>query len=358
MAPRTGSVEVRALQEDEFPSWRAFVDSAPAGSVYSYPEYLDVLCRVAGGSFRVMAAFKGDEIHGGIALYERSGVAGRILSGRLLLYYNGIVLKEFTGKYPSENSSREIAVMAALEESLSKEGFGHTHVRNRHPITDLRVFLQRGWNVRPSYSLLMRLDDLEEALGRVEQNQRRLIRRCEGEGVVLKSDDDFEAFYRVHAGTHHRKGAPIYLPESRFRRYFEELRSQNLCQLFHACLLNGTPVASQLVLLGGHPVTHTVTAGADPKALRLGVTPFLRWRTCEHLAVQGYQGNDLTDASVNPVTSFKAQLGGDLVMNLVLSRPDSIRYRASRTLLRTGRRGKALLGRILRASRTFTRPGR
>lgn len=299
-------LEARVLRDPEFPAWRTFVDSSPAGSMYSYPEYLDVLCRAAGGSFRILAVLRGEEIHGGIALYERSGAAGRILAGRLLLYYNGVVLKEFGAKYPSENASKELGILGALEQALSKMGFAHTHLRNRHPISDVRILQERGWTARPSYSLLMRLDSLDEAFGRVEQNQRRLIRRCEAEGAVLSWDDDFHSFYRMHVGTHRRKGAPLYLREDRFRQYFRDLSSLDLCWLFHVRLRDGAPVASQMVLLGGHPVTHTVAAAADPDFLSLGTTPFLRWKTCEALAANGYRGNDLTDASLNEVTRFKA----------------------------------------------------
>jgi hypothetical protein len=348
-------LEARFLGEPEFPAWRDFVDTSPAGSIYSYPEYLDVLCRVSGGSFRVLAVFKGGEIHGGIALYERGSIAGTILSGRLLLYYNGIVLREFRGKHPSENSSRELAILSALEGALSRMGLAHVEIRNRHPISDIRVFLARGWMAHPSYSLLMQFDNLDDAFGRVEQNQRRLVRRCQEAGAVLSFDDDFDAFYRMHLGTHLRKAAPVYLPEASFRRYFRDLASQSLCRLFHVRMGGGRPAASQLVLLGGHPVTHTVTAAADPEFLRLGTTPFLRWKVCEALAAEGYRGNDLTDASLNEVTRFKAQMGGELVTNLVLSRPDALSYRIHRSLGRGSRLVRGLLGRMLRTARPSAR---
>lgn len=349
MPPKSSALETRFLRESEYPAWRTFVDAAPAGSIYSYPEYLDVLCRVAGGSFRVLGVFRGEEIHGGIALYERSTGGGTFLSGRLLLYYNGLVLKKYEGKYPSRNASREVAIVGALEAALSGCGFAHTEIRNRHPIRDVRPFLSRGWAARPSYSFLQQTHDMDEAFGRVEQNQRRLIRRCEEEGAVLTSDDDFAAFYRMHLGTHDRKGAPVYLPEANFREYFRGLRSQGLCRLFHVRLADGTPAASQLVLTGGHPVTHTVTAAAAPEFMRLGTTPFLRWKVCEALSTEGYRGNDLTDASLNEVTRFKAQLGGELVTNLVLSGPDTLRYRVHRIGSRGLRRGRAALGRALRS---------
>jgi hypothetical protein len=346
MATTSAGLETRILDEGDYEAWRAFVDSAPAGSIYSYPAYLEVLSRAAGGSFRVLAVLKGKEIHGGIALYEREAWGGRVLSGRLLLYYNGFVLRRFDSKYPSVNASREVAVLAALETWLSKERFALVNVRSRHPITDMRPFCGKEWSLRPTYSLLMDLDDKESAFRRIEQNQRRLIRRCLDRGATLSVDEDFSAFYRMHRGTHERKGAPLYLAEPRFRAYFDALSRLGLCRLFHVRLPDGRPVASQLVLLGGHPVTHTVTAAADPEFLGLGTTPFLRWKVSEALAAEGYEGNDLTDASLNEVTRFKSQLGGTLVMNLELRRPGNMAYRAGRRLSAALRRAKGALRRV------------
>ena len=87
-------------------------------------------------------------------------------------------------------------------------------------------------------------------------------------------------------------------------------------------------VASQLVLVSGHPLSHTVSAAADPAHLNLGVSAFLRWHAFERLAALGSRMNDLTDAALNPVSKFKAQLGGDLVLCHVLEMPASARARA------------------------------
>lgn len=82
-----------------------------------------------------------------------------------------------------------------------------------------------------------------------------------------------------------------------------------------ARLPDGTAVASQLVLTGTFAGSHTVCAGAAHEHLALGTTPFLRWKAFEKLSVLGYRWNDLTDASLNSVTRFKSQLGGELQMS-------------------------------------------
>jgi hypothetical protein len=153
--------------------------------------------------------------------------------------------------------------------------------------------------------------------------------------MTVNEDDDIAACYRMHAGTMEQKGKGPYLPEPAFRRYFETLRAENLCRLFHARLPNGRPIATQLVLLGPNPVTHTVTAAADPEFLRTGVNAFLRWKVFESVSAMGFSGNDLTGAGLGPVTHFKSQLGGDLRLFLVL---DSPRVKTNRF----GNRGEAI----------------
>jgi hypothetical protein len=98
----------------------------------------------------------------------------------------------------------------------------------------------------------------------------------------------------------------------------------------------GQLVASQLVLAGGHAVTHTVSAAADPEYLKQGASAFLRWKAFESLAAAGFTHNDLTDAALNSVTHFKSQLGGDLVMCPMVESPGSLRWKIAKTSNMTG----------------------
>ncbi len=324
---RGKQIEVRVIREVEYPEWNQLVANGIGGSIYSTPEYLDILSSVTGASFRILGAYRGDELVGGVGLYETTSAVGRAVSNRLLLYYNGIVLREYDTRYPSERTSRHLAIIDALERWFSSSGYVHVLLHNRADIADLRPFVSNGWIARPSYTYVVDITDIHETWDRIEQNQRRLIKRCESEGATITDDGDFESFFGLHYQTHERKGAPLYLPKDRFTEYFQRLKEANLVKLFGVRLADGKMIAGQLVLLGKHPVCHTVCAGADPDYLKIGSTPFLRWKAFETLSSLGYGGNDLTDAALNPVTRFKSQLGGRLEMGFVLSRPDSFVYR-------------------------------
>ncbi len=341
-----GKLTTRYLKEEEYGCWTDLVGQAPGGSIYSTPEYLDALCSAAGGRFRILAGDRNGELVGGIGLYESESRWGRAAMGRLLLYYNGIVEKPHPSKYPSEQTARHTELMTALEEALAGAGYGRVQLRNRSPFTDARVFQSRGWNVSPNYSYVVPLIDMKAQWERVEQNLRRLVSRCGREGVTFTDDDDFASFFRMHEQTHLRKKISLYLGRDAFERWFRKLHGQGLCRLFQARLPSGQSISAQIVLLG-HPVTHTVSAALDEEYMKMGATAFLRWKAFETLAALGYEGNDLTDAALNPVTHFKSQLGGDLQTCLMLARPDSAGFRLERRLQSANKMARRMAKRAL-----------
>ena len=341
--------ELRAsvLAETEFAEWNQLVAEAPAGSVYARPEYLDALCSADDGRFRILGVRLGDLLVGGVALYERDGRFGRYVSPRLLLYYNGPVLRRHESKYPSEQTARQLKALGALQGWISQAGYGSVALKPRSPLYDMRPFLAAGWNATHHYTYVVGISDLELTRSRIEQNLRRLIDRGTRSDMSVTQDDDFDSFFRLHARTMERVDFRVYLPAPAFRSYYATLARQGLVKLFHARLPSGDAIASQLVLLG-HSVTHTVSAGADPAHLKSGVTPFLRWKVFEHLAALGHSANDLTDASLNPVTHFKSQLGGTLEPLLELRCPPSVRYRLGTGLTRAAATSRATAGALVR----------
>lgn len=331
------SVRVDELTDDERDAWSEFVRDSTYGSAYSLGAYLEVLAKVVGGSVRTVVARQGSSIVGGVAFLERRSPLSAFVAPRLLLYYNGFVLRDYETRYPSQRAARQNEVVDAIAEQLESRRYGRLELRSRAPFTDARALRARGWTIAPSYTYVVPLGDLEGLWTRVDQNLRRLIQRARKVGIELVVDEDFESFFRLHVATGSRKDVPVYLGREAFRSYYTELHERGLCRLYHARMPDGRVAASQIVLLGHHS-THTVCAAADGELLSTGANPFLRWSVFEHLAASGYTDNDLTDASLGPVARFKGQLGGDLVMSLVARRPRSLTYIAQEPVHRLASR--------------------
>lgn len=314
-------IVVRKLIPSDYDLWHKLIAESPQGSVYARPEYLDVLCRATGGSSSLLGAFRGNELVGGIPLYEVPITGGRSVANRLLLYYSGIILKPLLTRYPSKATSKYLDILESLASWLVEARYARV-ILNHQGMIDARPFLNRQWTARPGYTYIVPIADIQSTWGRIDQNLRRLVDRCAEAGVIFSDDDDFESFFAMHLQTHERKGAPLYLPKDAFGAYFKELRSLGIGRLFSARLSDGRAVAGQLVLLGPAGRSYTVCAGADPEHLNIGTTPWLRWEVFKTLSREGYKTNDLTDAALNEVTRFKSQLGGDLMTNMIIQQPD------------------------------------
>jgi CelD/BcsL family acetyltransferase involved in cellulose biosynthesis len=218
--------------------------------------------------------------------------------------------------------------------------YASVKLKPRAALVDLRSFLARGWSATHGYTYVVSIADLAQTRLRVEHNLRRLIDRCTREGMAFTEDDDFDSFFRLHELTMQRVGFRAYLPQAAFRTFYHELNAARVIRVFQARLADGAPIAAQLVLLG-HRVTHTVSAAADPAHLKSGASAFLRWRVFERLHQLGYEANDLTDASLNPVSHFKSQFGGELQSLVELKSPESFAFRIGSELSRFTQRSRA-----------------
>jgi len=325
-AGRATRVATRELSPSDHSEWSELVTESEHGSVYALPGYLEALCRATGASFRIVGVFLDGRLVGGVPLYERRARSGTYVANRLLLYYNGIVLRLPEKKFPSDATSQELGVLQAMAEDLGRRPYVHLLLHNRSTVQDVRPFLAQGWQARLSYTYVVPLEDHAAQWDRVDPNLKRLIVRCERDGVTYREDDDFDALFRLHLATHQRKGAPLYLPEKVFAAWYRELSSAGLARLGHA-IFDGKAIASQLMLLGPRAAAHTVCAGADEQYLRMGASALLRWHSCLALARAGYRANDLTDAALNPVTRFKSQLGAELTPTWSLTRGDTLMFR-------------------------------
>ena len=348
----SAALEVSELGEGDYGAWDAFVAGSPDGSAYALTGYLEALTAATGEGFRILAARRGGELVAGLPLREWRRGALRAAGPRLLLYYMSPVFRAWETRYPSQRTSRHVEALTALAEGVDRLGYDRVNLRCRPTVTDVRPLLARGWKAEPGYTYVARLTDLEGLRGRMEQNLRRLVDRCERAGLTLAEDDDFPAFYRLHTEALRRQDQPPYLREPAFREFLERLRRGGLCRLFFARAPDGAPAAMQLVLTGSHPVTHTVCAGADAEYQKLGASAFLRWRSFEALAASGHAANDLTDATLNRVTHFKSQLGADLEPCHVVTSPTTLRWRMAEAREGAMRGARSLASRALRRTRT------
>jgi Acetyltransferase (GNAT) domain len=334
--------KARILLEDEYDLWFELTKEVTTTSLCSNPEYLSIVAQTTGRSYRILGIFQGDQLVGGTTLYETWLTFPKVavaLSTYPLLPYQGLVLREYITRYPSERVSRHLAILEVLIEQLEKLPYVNLALKIQYPLFDMRAFTNAGWTVEPEYTYIVSLTNLQNTWHRIEQNQRRLINRASKQGLVFTEDDDFDSLYRLHYDTYQRIGNTLYYSEQQYRKHFELLKEKNFCKLYQVRLDSGKSIAALLVLTGPYQATVTICAGTDLAYLNIGSSPFLRWKSFEALSQLGYATNDLLGASLNGATRFKSQLGGELTMNWIVARPQHPGYKIYNKLKKFANKG-------------------
>jgi hypothetical protein len=341
----SSQISTRYLEPSEYEAWDRFVDTSRLGSIYSQSFFLRALCQAVGTNFRILGAFKGNELVGGMGVHYSPGKHGDMLHIRPMLYYNGLVISDFESKYPSVTSSRQTEVVNAILNELESGKYAAAEVSSTHAFDDYRPFLSRGWRMWPRYTYVVPISDPARQWEHAEQNIRRLISRCERDGMQLELSDDVDAFYTLNKNTYLRKGVQPYLSHDAFSQLYQSLRECGACQIYFAVTPDGQRAAGQVVLFSKHPTTHTWMAGSDPSFLQTGASAFLRWKAFEDLSKRGYQFNDMTDAMNDKVAKFKSQFGGSLEPSFVVYKEISSRLRLENRIKSVLKRPLDILGR-------------
>ncbi len=345
-------VEARPLSDDDLPEWDMAISRSDTASGYFNSVYLRALSKAAGATVEFIGFYRDHSLVGGLPLFVTRSAFGLSVTPRPLLYYNGLWIDNFSDLGAAKSERKLISVITCLDHFLSRRRYSRVKLKLSPAFVDARPFMVNRWLVRPTYTYVVPLTEVDELWSRFDRDVRRLARKAESEGIFVTENSDTERLFELHAGVHERKGAPLYLDQKNFNSFVDEIVAAGLASVFHARLPGGRIIASQLVLQGAHPVSHTICAASDPEFDRLGSNSLLRWQVFQKLSHRGATGIDLTDAAINPVSAFKAKLGAELRLTLVVSRPDSVPLRFADTIRRTYYGVRATAGSSLRKLRS------
>jgi CelD/BcsL family acetyltransferase involved in cellulose biosynthesis len=313
--------EIRALGENEFSLWDDFVDQSPQGSIYSKSFWLRAMSELTNAQFKILSAFKGGTICGGIGLCFRKTIIGNVVFRPVLANYSSIVLRKFDTKYPSRVTSDSMELIRSLMSELETKEYALVRIENRPAIDDIRAFSWNHWDIDVHYTYEVPLHDLESLKSVVAHSIHKQIRKCEEAGIRISVVDDCERFYSLYKMSFERmnRGGP-QIDEYRFKKLYGELTQHGCCKTYFASLENGEAVSARIVLFTKNEVAHDWVAGADPHYFQTGATPFLLWQVIQDMSQQGYKYLDLNGANQESIAKFKSEFGGRLVPYYLVSR--------------------------------------
>lgn len=302
--------------------WGRLVETARGATPYHHPTLVRAAASDTGLRLATSGAWRGDELVGVLAVVVRPEGYVR---PRALAAYNAPVVAPSASAAPLVRRREESTVVQALLAALVR----------RHPTVSMRMvpgdfevlgLIAQGWTVKVAFTYHVDISDPVLAWRRIDENRRRLIRRGERRGVVVREIGQAPAevvewvmALNNEQHDHYEPGHSVLDPEG-WRSMLPELLATGVARLFAAESSSGEPVAFALMSASA-PLSVMLASGASRAHLDDGATALLRWRVMQQLGAEGVGSIDLAGARSGPSGRFKASFGGQLVERWELRSP-------------------------------------
>lgn len=314
------SLEIGDLAPDD-PAWRLLASSAVGATPVHDPRLSEVAALTAGCRWSALGAWRQGQLVGGVAVVvDRYGDVWP----RSLAPYNGPLVAPMPHSRPATRHRHGASVAGALLDELMSRHRSVT-LRLRPGSIDVRGLVDSGWRLTSTFTYEVAVADLDAAWRNLDDNRRRLIRRAEREGCVVREVEVFSESVaaevdRLHLMMRDGYRSSTDLDADSWRSALRKLFDADLARLFIVFDADGTAVAFVLST-NTRPVSTLLASGADPDRLDSGAGALLRWRMFCELSAHGAHFVDLNGARIGPEGRFKASFGGELVDRWELTAP-------------------------------------
>lgn len=306
----TRLLQVRELESSELPAWDRLVEQSSQGTIFSESLWLE-LC---GYPFRVFACYKGDEIVGGVAVFEdesRNNTKGTVP----LTPFQGFLFRNNGFMKPPLREKLEKKVSFALIEAL--EGryrniaiYHHCNFEDVRPFYFYTYGRPSQYTVTVRYTSIVDLSDMNRAWSRMEDNTHCEIHKGEKRGNIVEECNDFEIFDRIHRRTFERQGIERGIDNELLAHMYAKLKKESRCQLFQARNSSGSPTSACLAIWDKKRAYHWLAA-SEPEHRNDGSSSLTLWTVFQRMS-ERFTEIDLVGCNSPKRAAFKAGFGGTL----------------------------------------------
>ena len=169
------------------PAWRALTSSATGTTPVHDPTISHVASLTSGCHLSALGAWREGQLVGGVAVVVDE--CGDVWP-RSLAPYNGPLIVPMPASHAATRHRHESTVAGALLDELAARHRSVT-LRLRPRSIDVRRLVQTGWTLTSTFTFEIPTADLESTWRNIDDNRRRLIRRAERQGCIVREVSEF-----------------------------------------------------------------------------------------------------------------------------------------------------------------------
>lgn len=327
------SLELSELGPEDDALWDRAVHTSPHGTVAHTSPWLRLMERHTQSKLVLVAGLTGDEIMMGMPLFfsTRGPVAGcysppseGLVSnlGPLIMHYDRVKQNkrefnfiEFVRAFDAYISDRYHPNLISIVTSIG--------------LLDVRPFIWAGYSVKPRYTYIKRIDDLDGVWSGLKKELRNNIKDAEKKGLVVEKGGRKELEYILGSVSARMgdEGATVDGSQAYLLDLYDTVGNGNL-NIF-VVRAEDEPVSGIIVETFKDTVRFWI--GAVQTSMK-GLYPvdLLQWRIIQWANSQGYSQCELVGANIPSISYFKSRYNFDLALYFSIEKRSSFMRAAGR----------------------------
>lgn len=304
------ALTLRRLSETEYENWDQFVAGSPQGTVFNTSRWAGIIGDVFGVPRAIYGALRHDNLVGGISLFHKKRYGLKVMTRIPLTPYSGILFSPSS----DEKYQKLIVEQREIAELILKElenQFQFLQLSFHHSVQDLRALQWRGWSLKPQYTLVSKIENIEKLWEGLSSSLRRKINRAQEKDFTVIEKDNPSLLLALQEESYRRNGLKPVLPYDIFERYCAVLIRSGLLRIYSISDSNGNVHSERAVVLW-NGCSYDWIAGTDAKWIEGNATHLLVWEMMKRLSAGGYGTFDFLGANTPHIVDFKQSFGGEL----------------------------------------------
>ncbi len=189
------NISTRILHPSEYKYWESFLHNTPQGTVFVTPLWMETICNVFGGDWKIIVAERGDKIIAGIPVFitRKRGIKQTITPP--LTPYTGYVATPPTAKHFRNREAETWTPLEAILQTLSALRGDYIELHHHPSVQDTRPFQWQGIRTIVKYTYITQREDvlsLWENIPPQKGDIKRLIRKAQQQGLYVKRGGSIE----------------------------------------------------------------------------------------------------------------------------------------------------------------------
>jgi hypothetical protein len=297
-------IEIAPIGEADYAAWDKFIAASANGTLFHKSYWL----KASGRPFDLWGAYKSGNLIAGYVASRKRLLGRPMVAAPYLSAYAGLVVKKAEGSTVHQVSVQQEAAASFARFLPAQYAWG---VSLFSPgIECMLPFLWGSYTVRPWYTYVLDISDLERVWAGIDGEWRREIKKAKAAGVHVVTDVPFEKIMDVVNKSYERQGG-------RFRSeaaepYFAALSSRNQCKSFLCVDGEGRELSGAYAVWDDRRV-YSILQGFTDERTYTGASPLCKWEMMRFASEEaGIKEMDLEGTMLPRLEAFHRRFGGRL----------------------------------------------